>query len=325
MRFFTSKWYLIYLLVALFVLAPLTATNTNANYEETNVVGQPFTTYKLTINGKEIKGEDYQPYAYKDTVYVPLDVVLKEMSVKYSWTDKLHLGLKATIDGKEHTFNATKSTVSVNGENKPISVIDKNGTKTPSGLKPRGINYVLFVPKETLTQVLGYDVVLKKSGLKVTIDVKKGSGKETSEVAKIPTPPKKYERNTFINNMVDHYEFTQYSDTAIMYNPYKPGNETYYGILVAFDEEGGKYEAGIYLKAWNYDDVIKEQQAVPKRVKYILQHFYPDSYETIYKLIDDAYNGKMKTAYFNRTLKYDGRTLHMNSKSGRLMIFVGYK
>ena len=283
------------------------------------------TTYKLTINGKEIKEAKYQPYVEKDTVYVPLEVILKETGVEYKESEKgMSLGLTAKKDGKEYQFSILKSTVLVDGENKPVSVIDSKGTKVPSGLKPRGKNRVLFVPKETLTQVLGYDVVVKKSGLKVTIDVKKGSGKETSEVAKIPTPPKQYDRNTFINNMVDHYEFTQYSDTAIMYNPYKPGNQTVYGLLVSFDEEK-KYEAGIYIKAWNYDDVINEKNAVPKRVKYMLQHFYPTSYETIYKLIDDAYNGKMKKAYFDRTIKYDGRTLHMNTKSGRLMIFIGYK
>lgn len=281
---------------------------------------------QVYLNGQQMTGE-HQPFFYKDDVYVSLEPILKEMEVDYEWKDSWKWHIAIEKNGKTYEYQINKSIVLVDGEEVPISIktVGKSKTKVPSGLKPKKKNNAFFVPVETISQVLGFEVQIESKKGKTIVNIGEKSNIDTHTKTP-PTPPKEFDSLKMNTNLIDYYDFIGKKEAGggLLYNPYTRFDTSVYAILVDYVTVPDGYEFIVTVKGWK-NDYIKEYDGVPERVKYILQHVYPTKYNEIYQIIEDLYKGKGYDKYADKVLRYDDRELILQTTSGNLKIFVGKK
>lgn len=123
----------------------------------------------LYVNGKKI---ETAPYLSKGQVYVPLSPIVEGMGDDIM-VDSAETTAAVLQGKKEIVFTLNSVNVLVNGKNEYLHVKETKWATAPTGFDVKKQGKHLYIPVETLSQILGYEVSSKKDGSRYIVQVGK--------------------------------------------------------------------------------------------------------------------------------------------------------
>lgn len=313
------------------------------------------TTNTLYVNGVKIAKTEGQPVERTETIYVPVEPIVKGMGDKLTWIDKPYSALITKKDGTKINIYVTRSTATVNGKSVPISTKVIETVTVPVPMKPAQISGKLYVPVEFLKEVMGYIVSTKKEGSTEFVVVGKapaGGLEPNEETPTTPTPtpaptptptpsetwkpdlgylpPAGWTPPTIKSTSTDDFQkdrviledelgFTK----GYMYNPY--GKDATAGTRVRIHDHP-EYYVSIDITAW-YGSKTSEHidNKIPYVVRELMKFYMPTQSSTVFNVLKDGYNGKDVSKYMNKTMTLDGREVKMMENETSITVMIGHK
>ncbi|MFP3391805.1 stalk domain-containing protein [Brevibacillus sp. SIMBA_040] len=288
------------------------------------------------VNGKDVTKQGEATYR-AGVLYLPLESVVTGMGDSFTWITKPRVANVKTKSGKEVIVTIAKADVVVSGKNVPVSTLQLQGTSVRMQAKPVVINDMLYVPYDFFKNVLGYPVEINKNGSKENITV--GQGAPIPTPVPLPTKPitidPRYplptgtiipqitstwtsDKQKNMQILADELEFTNLGAGAV-YSPYGRG-ATAIG-LSANDLE--KYDTSIQIDVWMGSEYTPLDHKIPYIAKSLFHFYFSQDGDKLWKIADDAFNGKNVSQYLNKMLTYNNRQVKLMNVKGSLVIIVG--
>lgn len=335
------NWRIVGLLfvVAVFVLFYTLAGSTNTLY----------------VNGVKIAKSEGQPISRTETMFVPVEPVVKGMGDKLTWFDKPNSAMITKKDGTEITIYLGRSAAIVNGKAVPISTKVIKTVSVPVPMKPTAVSGKLYVPVEFLKEVLGYSVEVKTEGnsdfvivgkAPVSLEAVEDTPTPTPKPTPTPTPdPKPSEtwkpdlgylpptgwtppqiKSTSTDNgskdakiLEEELGFTD----GYAYNVYGK-NASYSGERIVVGSHP-TYFVNIEFKGW-YGS--KSSESVDNKIPYIARELFkfylPNKGETLLSIVQDGVNGKNIDKYM-KPFTLDGREIVIVNGEGSFSVLMSKK
>ncbi|MFF2531520.1 stalk domain-containing protein [Brevibacillus sp. NPDC058079] len=288
-------------------------------------------TTSLTVNGKDVTNQG-EPTYRAGVLYLPLESVVKGMGDSFTWVTMPRVANVKTKNGKEVTVTIAKSVIMVDGKSVPISSLELQGTKVPVQAKPVVVNDMLYVPYDFFKTVLGYPVEVKKNGSKEDITV----GQGTPILTPVPlidpryplpsgwTPPQlkstwTSDKQKNMQILADELEFKNLGAGA----SYSPYGDNAYTAAIRLSANDRPYDTSITIDYWKGDANTPLAHKVPYVAKELFRLYFPKEGSNVWKIADDAFNGKNVDKYLNKMLAYENRQVKMMNVQSSLVIIVG--
>ncbi|MCM2999990.1 copper amine oxidase N-terminal domain-containing protein [Paenibacillus cellulositrophicus] len=312
-------------------------------------------TSTLYVQGSKITKNEGQPISRTDTVFVPVEPVLKGMGDKLSWIDEPNSALITKKDGTKINIYVGKSSAIVDGKAVPISTKVINTVTVPVPIKPTTISGKLYVPIEFLQEVLGYNVKVKENGNTeyVIVGTAPTGDLEPVEDTPAPTatptptpeptsskpwkpdlpylPPSGWTAPQIKSTSTDNLQ----KDSEILerelgflngrsYNIYGTTNNFIGNEVIVGSHPD--YLVNIEVKSW-YGSKNGEDNAnkIPYVMRELFKFYFPQKYETLFKIMDYGVNGKDVSKYVNKPFTLDGREVKIVEGPSSVSIMISHK
>lgn len=299
------------------------------------------------VNGNAIDAKEGEPVTRGGVLYVPIEPIVTGMGDTFKYISKPTAALITKKDGTVIQLNVTKSTAVVNGQLVPVSSTTLQNTKVPVQAKPVVVSNKIYVPFDFVKNVLGYESGTFKQGDKDVVYVgKKPSNVDTTTPTPTPTPDQpsgggkldlpyktpagwtppqiKSEATEDLNK---NYQILEYELGLIKgsyFNAYGGTRIDNPAFMITGGYDG--YFTNIVFYGWygskTTDHVLNKTPYMAREVF----HFYlPESYNTLFKIMDDGYNGKDISNYINEPFTLDGRPIKIVEVDKGVYVLIGNK
>lgn len=301
------------------------------------------------VNGKDLTNQG-EPTYRGGVLYVPIEPVVTGMGDTFKYTSKPYSAVITKKDGTQIQVSVTKSVATVNDKEVPVSTKNLKNTKVPVQAIPVVVNNKMYVPFDFVINILKYPLETSKSGSKELIFV--GTKPSGTVVTPTPTPtpvPKQpnnggakldlpyqppsgwvpphvtssatedYKKNWQI--LDDELGLTKGS----WYNPY--GKDAYQGVaafLVDHDSNKPEELAIMTFYYWKGAKAGDEANQVPYVAREVFKFYFPNSYQKLFKIMDDGYNGKDDPNYIGKIFTLDCRQVKIVDGEA-VRVIVGVK
>ncbi|TBL78490.1 S-layer homology domain-containing protein [Paenibacillus thalictri] len=97
-------------------------------------------------------------------------------------------------------------------------------------------------------------------------------------------------------------------------------------VLKSFSILGGdRFLAQIDFRVWKGTEYTPEDYKVPYIAREVFKFYFPESYQTLFKIMDDGYSGKDVSEYIGKILSYDGRQVKIIETDSGVRVVIGRK
>jgi uncharacterized Zn-binding protein involved in type VI secretion len=300
-------------------------------------------TTSLYVNGKDITKQG-EPVYRGGVLYLPIESIVTGMGDSFVWAKKPQTAT-VRVGEKKVMITVGKSVVYVDGKTLAVSVLELEGTKVPNQASPIAINNKMYAPYDFFKIVLNYPVEVKKEGSKEVVTVGTKTTTPTTPTT-TPTPTSKpsvsvkedsrypfpdgwtppqitstwsSDKQKNMQVLENELEFKNLGAGA-SFSPYGGVGTTAIGLNANSKNE---YDTMITISVWKGSQYTPLDHKIPYIAKELFEFYLPQDGDKIWKIADDAFNGKNVDSYLDKIITYETRQIKLMNVKGSLVIILG--